>query len=85
METALGFFFEAYKNTTGSMYKKLMDDRELNDIGTHISTEILIRTLGPFKRNYIYQSFKGPGSILKESNKHAINVILESSFVREKF
>lgn len=78
-------FLKSYKNTTGPLYEKLMDDQDLNDIGIHIGTEILIRTRGPFKNNYIYRSFKKENSILKEADKFAISAILESSFVQETF
>lgn len=79
------FFLEAYKNTTGSKYKNLMNDRELNDIGVHIGTEILIRTFGPFKNSYIYKTYKSSHKLLQESRKHALDFILDAEITHKEF
>ncbi|NBC05253.1 MAG: phosphotransferase [Bacteroidetes bacterium] len=72
------FFLEAYKRATGSMYSKLMDEQELNDIGIHIGTEILMRTYGPFKSSYIYDGFEKDHPCMKKAKEKAVDFILNA-------
>lgn len=70
-------FWSAYQESTGLVYDDLFDTDELNDIGVHIGTEILVRAYGPFKDGYVYESFDKTHVVLKEAKEMAIGFILD--------
>lgn len=78
-------FLSEYKTSTGSEYQELIDPGELNDLGVHLGTEILIRTFGPFREGYVYDSFDGNHPLLMEAKETAIEFILDKNKSEEIF
>ncbi|WP_340102936.1 phosphotransferase [Rhodohalobacter sp. 8-1] len=75
-------FWSAYRESTGSFYDDLFDTEELNDMGVHIGTEILVRAFGPFKDGYVYEPFDKTHSVLDEAKEMSIDFILNPKPVR---
>ena len=78
-------FLSGYKSTLGSEYQKLIDPEELNDLGVHIGTEILVRAAGPFKEGSIYDPFKETDPIVIGAMQAAIEFIINPLAVTNYF
>lgn len=78
-------FWEGYKAGTGTAFEQLIDNNELTDIGVHIGSEILMRTFGPFKDGYVYESFDDTHKVMNEAREMAIEYILYPKKSAEDF
>ncbi len=78
-------FWSGYKSGAGPKIEQLFDGDELADVGVHIGTEILMRTFGPFKEGYVYQSFDKTHPILTEAKEMTIKFIIEPKYTIEEF
>lgn len=79
------FFWAGYKTGAGTDFERLFDARELRDIGVHIGTEILVRTFGPFKEGYVYESIDASDKKLTEAKLAALKFICEPGATLECF
>jgi 5-methylthioribose kinase len=73
-------FWETYQATVDSIFSQLFDDDQFRDTTTHIGAEILIRTTGPFKNGYVYQSFDSSHPLIKQAVQKARNLIRSDDF-----
>lgn len=78
-------FWSGYKSGAGTEFEQIFDGKELADIGVHIGTEILMRTFGPFKDGYIYESYDDTHSVLNEAKELAIEYIMDPKKSTEDF
>ena len=80
-ESVLSFwkqFIEAYELEISQIHDALWTPPIFEDASIHFGSEILVRTIGPFKQSYLYDDLTGDSPLLNEAITHATNCIRNS-------
>jgi tRNA A-37 threonylcarbamoyl transferase component Bud32 len=73
-----GKFWQEYLEGLEPLHDGFFNDQEIKNAATHAGAEILVRTTGPFKNGYVYQSFEANHPLIYEAVAKAEQLIWES-------
>jgi len=73
-----GNFWNQYQQTLDDTGKLLLSGDEMQNMATHAGAEILVRTVGPFQDDYVYETLSPAHPKIQEATRKAKDLILSA-------